>query len=94
MEIVAYKLTQDDWYPNFFLDDRETNLIRVSLTQISPLNKKETWRVAVWGNDDIGMNKDFENEHAKKHAVAEFQAVFMEQYVNKEWLRSRGWENF
>jgi hypothetical protein len=60
MKINVYKKTNDDWYPNFKIENGD-DLVRVSFTQTGPdpnLGYGD-WRVCVWGNDDCGMERDF-----------------------------------
>jgi len=49
--------TTDDWYPNF-----EEDKVRLSLSNIRGSNNRQ-WdivRICVWGNDDFGLEMDFE----------------------------------
>jgi len=79
-EKEIYKPTTDDWYPNF-----ENNTIQISLL---PLNDG-TFRVCAWGNDDFGMELDFES-------LGEAEYIFdtIEKYsiVNKQDLYDLGFE--
>lgn len=50
----VFKLTNDDWYPNY-----ENNTVRL---QYIGLLSDGKYRVAVWGNDDFGFEKDFDTE--------------------------------
>lgn len=51
----AYKQTSEDWYPSLVLD-ADVKLLRVSLIELLGGG----WRVCVWGDDDFGMEKDFD----------------------------------
>ncbi len=65
MIVSVFKKTNDDWYGNFVLDNHaKTRLVEVSFTQTGPdpKNGNGEWRVCVWGNDDCGMERDFEDE--------------------------------
>ena len=92
MNISVYKPTQDDWYGNYLLkrpsDIDGLGLVQVMFTQTGPLppfNGK--WRVCDWGNDDCGMEKDFEHE---SEALNTFYRVIGWDFVNKEILRQEG----
>lgn len=75
-----YKPTTDDWYPNF-----ENNTIRISLLLLND----GTFRVCAWGNDDFGMERDFES-------LGEADDIFdtIEKYstVNKQDLYDLGFD--
>lgn len=59
----CFKLTDKDWYPPWRLDQEDGRFDTVNLVQVSliefPLDRGGGWRVAVWGADDTGMEKDF-----------------------------------
>lgn len=65
----VYKETSDDWCPAYKMG--KVNLISVSMTQTGPDPKKfqGQYRVCVWGADDLGMERDFENREAEAHNV-------------------------
>lgn len=61
--MACLRPTSDNWYPSIWKDDEERTddgcggMVRVS---ISPLNPNfSMWRVACWGNDDFGIDRDF-----------------------------------
>lgn len=63
MRVEVYKETTDDFYPNFILGDKGSNkkqMVRISLSLLST----KQYRVAVWGSDDFGMDKDFDNHRS------------------------------
>ena len=65
MEISVYKPTNDDWYGCYEVSEfPEIKLVTVAFTQTGPdpKNGKGEWRVCVWGTDDCGMEKDFQDE--------------------------------
>ena len=63
MKIDVFKITSDEWYPSFKLNGGEKSLVEVSLTQTGPNPPTlGEWRVCVWGEDDIGMERDFLDE--------------------------------
>jgi len=65
MNVDVFKRTTDDWYPSYLIqgDIRFSKLVEVSFTQTGP-NPPITgdWRVCVWGADDCGMERDFQDE--------------------------------
>jgi hypothetical protein len=88
----AFKLTDDDWYSNYKLAEssnaleHRTRLVEVSLLSLGPVLGDGT-RVCVWGNDDCGMERDFDNQ---ADATACFMDVLTQLVVNKKWLKSIG----
>lgn len=61
--IDGFKKTSEDWYSNFKIaDDKryEGKYVHVSYFPLGP--KFDTYRVAVWGNDDTGMEFDTKSE--------------------------------
>lgn len=90
MRINVYKETDDDWYGNYRVegDDRVSNLVCVSFTQTGPNPPiNGDWRVCVWGNDDFGMERDFEDEAT---ALNIFYQVVGWPKVNQILLRDMG----
>lgn len=55
----VFKKTDDDWCPSY-LDDNGVSHVKVSLLRLT--GSKYTHRVCVWGNDDYGLEKDFDDE--------------------------------
>lgn len=53
IELLAHKYihTKEDWYPNYPED-----MVLVKMYQYLPEN---TYRVCVWGADDLGMEQDY-----------------------------------
>ena len=89
--VEAFKLTDDDWYSNYrlakssnALKQRE-RLVKVILSPLGPTG--EHTRVSVWGNDDMGMERDFDN---RSDASACFMSVLAQEVVNKDWLTGIG----
>ena len=80
MKINVYKPTQDNWYGNYKIIDGE-NLVLVSFLQLDPENTK--WRVCIWGNDNMGMERDFISESV---ALNIFYQVIGWDNVNKDKL--------
>lgn len=91
MRVEVFKRTQDEWYGNYKIvgDRRVSDLVEVSFLQLMPtvVPSAFNWRVCVWGNDDCGMERDFENE---TEAWTVFLQVIGQQYVNRNGLISLG----
>ena len=88
----AFKRTHDEWYGNYKIanDARVSALVEVSLIKMpkykdSPIG----WRVCVWGNDDFGMERDY-NDTDKDSAVAMFHQVISWDFVNIGQLKTNG----
>ncbi|MCA9495832.1 MAG: hypothetical protein KC589_02730 [Nanoarchaeota archaeon] len=57
--IDVFKKTSDDWYPNY-----PNDMVKVSFLKLPNIlqNSDDEWRVCVWGNDDFGLERDFQSE--------------------------------
>lgn len=63
MRTEVFKRTDEDWYPCYKLDSGRESLVEVIFTQTGPNPPLVgQWRVCVWGNDDHGMERDFDDE--------------------------------
>ena len=78
-----YKKTNDNWYPNY-------NTNEVKLKYIGKLSDGK-FRVACWGNDDFGINKDFETEI---EAIDMFEKLKLKEFINHKDLYDLGFTNF
>ena len=87
--VDVFKKTNDDWYPAFEMGGEK--LVEVSFIQLTPWLPVEEriWRVCVWGNDDCGMERDF-NPNEESHAWSIFLNVIGEEYVDMKFLLSLG----
>ena len=59
--IEVYKYTSDNWCPSFELDNpygKGELLVRVSTMPLMT-DGDDRYRVCVWGEDDMGMERDF-----------------------------------
>ena len=84
--IDVFKTTQDDWCGSYQMDNQM--LVQVSFCgNISPPGDSPTWRVCVWGNDDMGMEFDCDNE-TQAHTL--FLQVIGLEFVNFKELRNLG----
>lgn len=87
--VDVFKKTNDDWYPSFEMGGEK--LVEVSFIQLTPWLPAEEriWRVCVWGNDDCGMERDF-NPNEENLAWTTFLNVIGEEYVDMKFLSSLG----
>lgn len=73
MRIDVFKRTTDDWCGNYKIegDCRVNGLVNVSMCQTgpNPKNNDGEFRVCVWGNDDLGMERDFGNDETLAMSV-------------------------
>jgi hypothetical protein len=53
-EKSVYKKTDDQWYGNFNSDECRLSICKAG----------RYYRVSVWGNDDFGIEKDFDSSFA------------------------------
>ena len=77
------KKTKDDWYPNW-------NHNQCKLIYVGELSDGK-FRVACWGKDDFGIDKDFDNE---KDAVEIYNKLKDYDFVNHQDLYDLGFANF
>ena len=90
MRVDVFKRTQDDWYGNYRIvgDQRVSDLVETSFMKLEPMNTGgPLWRVCVWGNDDCGVEKDFESE---TEAWNTFLQVIGLPFVNRSLLTAMG----
>jgi hypothetical protein len=91
--VDVFKCTSDDWYGSYklrtaYTGNTEQMLVTVSFCQTGPNPPTNgDWRVCVWGNDDCGMELDF-NDAAKAWQC--FQDVIQLEDVTFESLKERG----
>jgi len=76
MKYSCFKKTQDNWCGNYY-----NELVKLTFHgNITPYREIPTYRVSVWGNDNMGMEFDTKNERTA-HFI--FQQVIGLEYVNK-----------
>ena len=86
-KITIYKKTNEDWYPSIIMDGGQ--YIEVSFIPLS--NKK--FRVCAWGDDDFGMEKDFESKD-RFAAYSLFKEIEkIEQPLTKSYFKNKGFIN-
>ena len=88
----VFKLTDDDWSPSHYLGDYYMGQkpMTVKLVEVSVLELVDgCFRVCVWGNDDLGMERDF---MPYEHSLAQkmFHDVVALDRVNKDKLEEWG----
>lgn len=71
IEDYTFRPTTDDWYPNFPGD-----LVGI---KIIPLLKSDFFRVAVWGADDFGMEKDPLTHDEARQLVLSLPVIITQQ---------------
>ena len=106
--IDIFKPTTHDWAPSYKADKHVGLLVRVSLMTdmvMGKFNKGKItegriWhRVCVWGADDFGMEKDFEQgkdltpDPSREQALDCFLSVISLERVNPSDLRALGFVN-
>lgn len=94
MKISCFKRTDDDWYGNYKIADDKRHegkgYVEVSLLSLGP-DAKYGYRVCVWGNDDCGMERDFESSMAgKSGAIVLYELLCNQVIINKSWLKQEG----
>lgn len=73
--VDVFKRTTSDWYPSYHLSAHQEGLdalVRVSFIHLAD----REFRVCCWGDDDMGLERDYENE-------SEAWSVFL-QIIGKE----------
>jgi hypothetical protein len=76
-KLQCFKKTQDNWCPNF-----PNNQVLLSCCPVG-----EKFRVSVWGNDDCGMEKDFDT---RKEALRIYNSLRQEEFVNFQTVKFWG----
>lgn len=86
MRVEVFKRTQDEWYGNYKIvgDERVSDLVEVAFLNLMP-----GWRVCVWGNDDCGLERDFDSD-SESEAWNIFLQVIGMDFVNMQALRGLG----
>lgn len=64
MKVEVYKKTTDDWCPSLASQYADLNFVRVAFLKLETYDKyhAEQWRVCCWGEDDFGMERDYDSE--------------------------------
>lgn len=89
-KIEHFKNTKDDFHGNY--DGNQVKVIYHGIINPYKLNPKEfIYRTSVWGDDDLGIIKDFDNHLDAKRL---FNKINNFKYVNKQDLLDLGMEYF
>lgn len=85
--VSVFKETEDNWYPSFEIkgDARYKYLVEVSYLELSD----GMWRVCVWGQDDMGMERDFE-PYERMKAWEVFISIIEQHYVSYNFIKDLG----
>lgn len=90
LKLEAFVAVHEDWYGNFKLaDDARYPDTRFVCVMFLGLTEDAGWRVAVWGNDDAGMERDFPPGERKK-AMQLYIDIVTKRFPTKGWLRFKG----
>jgi len=91
MKIIdVYKPTHDDWYPSYQVEGWDNlQLVCVSFIQTGPdpARGNGQWRVCVWGADDCGMERDYDD---RSEAMTMFYRVISWEFVDLTLLLELG----
>ncbi len=77
-KLECFKRTKDDWCPNY-----KKNLVRLFYVPLTD----GTFRVAVWGNDDLGMEFDYQDSRA---ALNIYEFLSKQKYINFDTCKKLG----
>jgi hypothetical protein len=80
MRIDVFKYTSDDFYPNF-----NNKRVRASF-----ITMKDEYRVAVWGNDNCGFERNFKS---KKNAFKLFKELESVDDITIQILKKMGFRH-
>jgi hypothetical protein len=85
LKVTCFVPVQEDWYGNFQIaDDRRHDL--TLLVQVSAMSLSNgQYRVCVWGNDDFGFERDFEQPG---EALVPYQLIVSQPYPTQTWLKN------
>lgn len=85
VKLVKFKDTDDDWYPSHPKDQ-----VKV-ICHLNMDNNGQIWhRISVWGDDDFGMEKDFEGKDMVKDVEALYRMITSWSKVNQMALKNLG----
>lgn len=81
----VYKPTNDCWYGNF-----KNNTVQLSLLLDQKYNGGKYHMVAVWGNDDSGMDIVYKGPYGKTKARRMYRKLLALPVLNQQHLLSLG----
>ena len=78
--IDVFKKTSDNWYPNY-----PNDMVKISFLKLPNIlqNSDAEWRVCIWGNDDFGLERDFQS---KKEAMKTFEIISDQDSISADFL--------
>lgn len=86
MRVEVFKLTHDNWYPSHYLKGWHQGVENQMLVKVSFMSLSDgQWRVCCWGNDDMGLERDFATE-IEAHTV--FLQIIGWESVSQHRLKS------
>lgn len=92
--IEAFKRTHDDWCSNFKIEQdmryKDVKLVVVTFHKNFTVDGG-LHRVSVWGNDDLGMDYDTQDE---LEAMSIYKDLVSLEYVDKDRLLAIGFNYF
>ena len=96
-EIVVFKKTTDDWCENYKVVNGASvsDLVELSLSGMFEVGTTtiDKWRICAWGNDELGMWKDFKLSQ-KDEALSAFMEIISLEDVTQEFLYEKGFVRF
>jgi len=85
---IKLKPTRDNWCPNF-----PNNQVTVTIF-CNAIHEGNIWhRVCVWGDDDLGMERDFFGEEQEQDALDLYGRVMNLDYVDFRHLKKMGFKS-
>ena len=88
--VVHFKNTKDYWAPNYNKNQVKLSYHGVINPYVQDITKF-VYRVSVWGADDLGMDRDFDNHLDAKKLFNKIDSL---KYVNKDILLDLGLKYF
>lgn len=83
---TIFKPVTEPWYGNYKIqDDKRFEDVLLVTVRLVGLNDGK-FRVCVWGNDDLGMEKDFEDD---LQATQVFSAIVLEESLTRKTLEDK-----
>ncbi len=89
-KLTTFKSTTDNWYLNFLNDRVEVSLF-LNERDIGSDGSSYIWhRVCVWGEDDMGMEKDFFGKETGEQAESLYNQIINLPEVNRDDMKALG----
>jgi hypothetical protein len=85
LKVTCFVPVQEDWYSNYRIEDdarhKDTLLVQVSALSL----RDGKYRVCVWGNDDFGLERDFDQPG---QAMVLYQLIVSQPNPTQAWLKN------